>query len=165
MYNKGKYFLWGYKFRLKFKYRMSFSKSIWNVENKVIYMETWNWYPSSVSLQSLSLTWTVPVASWPHLCIGKAVVWTDCFSKPVWQMWSVIAVKTPSLDSSWQVHLYAFLLIFIGYLPPSYSVQCLDAGTWRSHCQHYRCREKWLSWNVVIYIFFSYFPIFSPQKY
>ncbi|XP_076199008.1 peroxisomal trans-2-enoyl-CoA reductase isoform X2 [Aptenodytes patagonicus] len=35
-----------------------------------------------------------------------------------------------------------------GYLPPSYSVQCLDAGTWRSHCQHYCCREKWVSWNV-----------------
>lgn len=80
-------------------------------------------------------------------------------------MYSVIAGNTPNLVSSWQVHLYALLLIFIDYLPPSYSVQCLDAGTWRSHCQHHCCREKWLSWNVVIHIFFLHFPIFFPQKY
>lgn len=166
MYNMRKYFLQAYKFRLKFKYGISFSDSIWNVEIKVIFMGTWNLDFDQMLLYSLSLTWTLPVTSWPHLWIGKVVVQTaDCSPKPVWQMCSVIAVKTPNLVSSWQVHLYAFLLIFIGYLPPSYSVQCLDAGSWRSHCQHHCCCEKWLSWNVVIYIFFLHFLIFFPHKY
>lgn len=36
----------------------------------------------------------------------------DCVSISAQEMCSVIRVKAPNLASSWQVHLYAFLLIF-----------------------------------------------------
>lgn len=104
-----------------------------------------------------------------HTC--STLVVTLCYkdqivlSQPAWEIWSATGVKTQNLTCSWEVHFYAFLLIFIGCLPYSYSVQCLDAGTWRSHCQHYCCCEKWVSWNVVIYILFLLFPVFFPTKY